>query len=242
MVVRDVHGAKQEQYGLELMRGITCGSYLTTTESLAIVTGIVEVLCLAHKYLIFELSDYCLEKLKLCPFGTREVAMLLELVVTQVLERKATASLYDFLRDNMRIHRLRLMDCVTFQRLYDIIHTSTISELLASVDVLQAEFIDKATKKGLTVLRFITEVKVNTSSRIYGPNDNYNTKFGSAKQGEVYVTAHPEADQRRIITAANGQDLKIMAYPKVAFEFMKIGSLKRWGGEGKSLDTYPDVE
>jgi hypothetical protein len=228
MVVRDVAGIEPEEYRSSLDGSIACGSHLTTSETLETVTGIIRLLCLAQRYELISLSNHCLEKLKLCPFGTREVAALVEHISTQVPETKATAEIYEFLYEKIRIHRLRLDVCSSFQLLYEneAVPAPTINTLLSTSVAIQADFIHKNSNAGQTIAYCIIEVKAEKCLAKYGPDtdDHYVSKFGSARVGEMFIAEDNTCDSRGLFTARNTWDGKLMAFPKSSFHFLNAAS------------------
>jgi hypothetical protein len=225
LVVRNLKDAEPEEYGSSLEASVGCGAHLTTDDTLSIVTTIIKLACLGHRYLLDGLHKHCLQKLQLCPFGTREVAALVKHILTQVPNTQASAEIYRFLDEKVRVHRLRLYTCPAFQQLFanPSLSSCELLELLSTGQSRATDFVHENMLEGFNIAFCITEVKVSDCVAKYGPDDasNYVTKFGSAKKGEAFLTKSKSGDSRGIfvaknfISTTNGE--VIMAFPWTSF-------------------------
>lgn len=231
MVVRDVPYPVPEIYSTTLFSSVACGAHLTTTETFTTVREIIEVLCLAQRYEITGLSARCLEKLKLCPFGTREVAALVESVLIQVQETQASAAVYEFLYHKVGLHRTRLDSCVAFQALYTIpsIQASTINMVLSKGQDTVVDFIHTSVAMGHQLAHCKRDVKVSDSLSKYGPDNTFISKFGSANKGEMFAAKQITVDKRRLIMVSNNLMPGGMVYPVDFFVLLEKAKPGREG-------------
>ncbi|EPE26158.1 POZ [Glarea lozoyensis ATCC 20868] len=224
-VVRDVFNPAPEIFTAALASSVTCGAHLTTMETLVVVRELIQLMCLAHKYEIPTLSEKCLEKLRLCPFGTREVAALLEYVVTQVQDTQASANIYNFLYQQVGMHRLRLDTYPNFQELYQnaAIYSSIINLILAKGQEMAVEFIRTCVAAGLPVAQCISEVRVIDNLNKYGADDTFVSKFGSAKKGEMFIGMDSKVvvDNRGLIIVNNQRQAPGMVFPSDSFHVLQ---------------------
>jgi hypothetical protein len=224
-VVRDVFNPTPEIFTAALASSVACGAYLTTMETLVVVRELIQLMCLVHKYELPTLSEKCLEKLRLCPFGTREVAALLEYIVIQVQDTQASAIIYKFLYQQVGMHRLRLDTCPTFQELYQnpAIHSSIINLILSKGQEMALEFIRISVAAGLPVAQCIREVRVIDSLNKYGADDKFACKFGSAQKGEIFIGMVPEihVDKRGLVVVNNQRQAPGMVFPSDSFHVLK---------------------
>jgi hypothetical protein len=226
MVVRGVPGALPESFEWFVKSSIACGSHLTTDETLSIVTDIIKLLCLAQRYEITDMSSCCLYKLRLCPFETREVTALVELVSTQIPETESTSKIYAFMYENIRIQKPRLDDCLAFERLFanGIVPSQTLLQILKTTKTKQVEYMRKLSVKNLGIAVCHEDVTAADSLSKYGPDDDQPYKFGSAKIGEVF-SARGGVIPEGLFLAINYPAEQGVVFHRSSFFFLKANNI-----------------
>ncbi|EPE26165.1 POZ [Glarea lozoyensis ATCC 20868] len=225
MVVKDVPNSLAEGYDWGLESSIACGSHLTTDETLSTVTGIIQLLCLAHRYGINDLCSCCLDKLRLCPFGTREVTALIELVSTQIPETESTSEIYAFMYEHIRIQKPRLDDCLVFERLFEnrAVPSQTLLQILKTTKTKQIEYMRQISLGIVGVAVCHEEVTAADSQKKYGTDDKPHFIFGSAKIGEV--SSGRANNSEGLFLARNNPVGDGVVFPLSSFFFLKKNNI-----------------
>jgi hypothetical protein len=160
-VVRDFGGAQPQQYRQSLYGSISCGAHLTNTKTTEAVTGIIKQLYLSNKYEQIALVTQYLERLRLCPFGPKEVLALIENDVKNIPETGTAREIYEFMYENIHIQGPRLNSYPTFPNLFNkSTLTSRITSILAKGIARQTDFIKG--NSGSLVTRCVNKLNIST--------------------------------------------------------------------------------
>lgn len=224
-VERVIAKSVPEEYSQKLSFGVSSGTYIATAKTHELLYSVVQLLCLADRYGIEDLAQLCLQKMKHFPIGTKEVALLIQHIVGNIPETRT--DVYEFLMDQIRLHRPRLNDCPAFRSLLEnetSILGQGIARLLINVPTpAQVLRMFNAVEKGAKAALCIEEVTIKGCIAAFGADDEYPIKFGAAKTGEFLIT-NAAIDKRGIFCAQREIGGPSLAFPRRSFIFMAIAT------------------
>jgi hypothetical protein len=204
---------------------MSSGTYTTTTETHEALYAVVQVLCLADRYGVEGLEQLCLQKMQCFPIGAKEVTILVQHIVGNIPESRT--DVYDFLTEQLRLHRTRLNECPDFKSLMEkeaFLVGQGIMRLVIDVPTpAQVSRLFKAVERGAKAALCIEEVGLESCIATYGADDGYLVKFGAARAGEILIT-NGIVDKRGIFCAQHEQEGPSLAFPRQSFVFMAIAA------------------
>lgn len=216
-----IAGSVVEDYNPALSFGMSSGTYTTTTETHEVLHAVLRLLCLADRYGVESLVRICLQKMNCFPIGTKEVALLVQHIAGNIPESRA--DVYDFLMEQVYLHRPRLKDCSVFKSLMEsemsILGQGIMRLIIDAPTSTQVSRLFSGIEKGGKVAWCVEEVRLENCIATYGADDSYPIKFGAASAGEVFIT-NGNIDGRGIFCAQRDHGGPTLAFPLRSFVFV----------------------